>query len=302
MSQIRIILMPFAIILGILLPQMHFLSKLSPYLIGLMMVLTFVSKVPPQKHGATFKIESRSFMVSVILIIILTGLASLLGWSKEILLAGVIICLAPPANAAPAMCKILGGNPILALKIFISGHLIACFSIPLIIGVFTESPDQFLTISQKIFNSIQPIITIPLAIALGLRSFYPELAERVVYFQKYTIFIWTFAVFIILAKASHNIREMGVSTLWESGNLPRIAILSLVLCVLLFLLGWMTDKKHPIESSQSMGQKNTVLVIWIAEMYISPIAALGPVCYVIWQNIVLTWMSRNHKTKVSDIE
>ncbi len=292
--------MPFAIILGILFPGAHGLSILSPYLIGIMMVLTFVSKVPPQQHGATFKIECRSFLMSLVLIGILTGLAHLFNWSKEFLLAGVILCLAPPANAAPAMCRILGGNPVLALKIFVSGHLIACFSIPLIIGIYTGQGDHFFDISRRIFNSIQPIITIPLAVALGLRSYYPELADRVARFQKYTLLVWTFAVFIVLSKASYNIRMMGVSKLWESGELPQIALFSFVLCVLLFALGWFSGrKKYPVESSQSMGQKNTVLVIWIAEMYIGPVAALGPVCYVVWQNMVLTWMSRKKTPAVN---
>jgi BASS family bile acid:Na+ symporter len=105
-------------------------------------------------------------------------------------------------------------------------------------------------------------------------------------------------VFVILAKASYDIREMGFMDLWNSGKLPMMAGESLLLCILLFALGWFCERnRRPIEGSQSMGQKNTTLVIWIATLYAGPVVALAPTCYVIWQNLVLSWMSARIKPK-----
>ena len=110
------------------------------------------------------------------------------------------------------------------------------------------------------------------------------------------MFVWTFSVFVILAKASHDIREMGFMDLWNSGKLPLMAGVSLVLCILLFWLGWFCERnRRPIEGSQSMGQKNTTLIIWISTLYAGPVVALAPTCYVVWQNLVLSWMSRSKK-------
>ena len=303
MANLRSILMLLSILLGIFLPQAHVLSPLMPFLIGLMMVLTFVSKVPPQKHGATFKIELHAFLVGLVLSALLVASGYLFLIPQPVILGGMILCFCPPANAAPVMSKLLGGNPVLSLKIFILGHIIACFSIPFIFGYFCPPPEgmeslDFLGMSKSIFNSIQPIITIPLAIALGLRSFYPEVADKVEEFQKYTMFVWIANVFVIISKASYDIRKMGFKTLWDSGEFQMMAVLSLVLCILLFFLGWFFERKsHPIEGSQSMGQKNTMLVIWIAQIYAGPVAALCPVCYVVWQNLVLSWMSWSKKKK-----
>lgn len=274
---------------------------MMPFCIGLMMALTFVSKVPPQEHGYTFKIELRALLVGILLCGVLLGAEKMFGLSRAIVLGGMLICLCPPANAAPVMAKLLGGNPILALKIFLVGSVIACFSIPLIFGYFCPPPAglehlDFMGFSKAIFTSIQPIITIPLAIALGLRSFYPEVADKIVKLQKYTMFIWIFNVFILLSKASYEVRAMGVEKLWRDGDFQKTALISLVLCVLLFFLGWLCERKsHPIEGSQSMGQKNTMLVIWIAQLYAGPVAALCPTFYVVWQNLVLSWMSRGRK-------
>lgn len=302
MAKLRSILMPLAILLGILLPCAHVLSPLMPFCIGLMMALTFVSKVPPQQHGFTFKIEMRAFFAGLFLCGLLLASEKLFGLSRPIVLGCMLICLCPPANAAPVMAKLLGGNPILALKIFLVGSVIACFSIPFIFGYFCPPPAgmeqlDFLGLSKRIFNSIQPIITIPLAIALGLRSFYPEVADKIAKLQKYTMFIWIFNVFVLLSKASYDVRLMGVKKLWDAGDFQLTAIISLVLCVLLFFLGWLCERKsHPIEGSQSMGQKNTMLIIWVAQLYAGPVAALCPTFYVVWQNLVLSWMSRSRRS------
>lgn len=289
--------MPVAILLGILLPQAHVLSPALPFMIGLMMFLSFVGKVPPQQHGYTFKIEVKAFLASLVMLAVLWGVVEFFQLPREVLLGGAIICLCPPANAAPAMAKVLGGNPVLALKIFLSGNVIACFSIPLIYGYLTGADASFTEVAMKIFNSIQPIISIPLAIALGLRAFYPELADKAVRFQKYTLLVWTISVFLILAKASYDIREMGFAELLNSGKLSMLALVALILCIVQFTVGWFSDKKHPIESSQSMGQKNTTLVIWISSLYAGPVAAIAPTCYVIWQNLVLSWMCGRKKKK-----
>ena len=296
MKNMRAIMMPIAILLGILIPQAHIFSPLLPFFIGIMMFLTFVTKIPPQTHGYTFRIEIRALVVSLLLVAALAGIVKLLGLPREVLLGGAIIALCPPANAAPAMAKMLGGSASLALKIFLSGNLIACFSIPIVFGYLAGADVSLSEIAFKIFNSIQPIISIPLAFALGLRAFYPELADRAAKFQKYTMFVWTFSVFVILAKASHDIREMGFMDLWNSGKLPLMAGVSLVLCILLFWLGWFCERnRRCIEGSQSMGQKNTTLVIWISTLYAGPVVALAPTCYVVWQNLVLSWMSRIKK-------
>ena len=93
MKNLRAILMPIAILLGILLPQAHVLSPLMPFLIGTMMFLTFVTKIPPQTHGYTFKIEVRALVVSLILVAVIAGIVKLFDLPREVLLGGAIIAL-----------------------------------------------------------------------------------------------------------------------------------------------------------------------------------------------------------------
>ena len=93
MAKLRSILMPVAILLGILLPQAHVLSPALPFMIGLMMFLTFVGKVPPQQHGYTFKIEVKAFLASLVMLAVLWGVVEFFQLPREVLLGGAIICL-----------------------------------------------------------------------------------------------------------------------------------------------------------------------------------------------------------------
>jgi BASS family bile acid:Na+ symporter len=66
------------------------------------------------------------------------------------------------------------------------------------------------------------------------------------------------------------------------------AIVSLIICCGQFLLGRKIGSKYndPVSSGQGLGQKNTILAIWMAQVYLNPISSVAPAGYVLWQNII----------------
>jgi BASS family bile acid:Na+ symporter len=38
-----------------------------------------------------------------------------------------------------------------------------------------------------------------------------------------------------------------------------------------------------------LGQKNTVLAIWMAATYLNPLTTIAPGSYVVWQNTINSW-------------
>lgn len=46
------------------------------------------------------------------------------------------------------------------------------------------------------------------------------------------------------------------------------------------------QQKSRITAGQAFGQKNTALGIWLAQMYLNPLAAIGPAAYILWQNLL----------------
>ena len=53
-------------------------------------------------------------------------------------------------------------------------------------------------------------------------------------------------------------------------------------------------------SDEALGQKNTVLAIWMAYTYLNPLSSVGPGSYVLWQNIINSyqlWKKRKNETE-----
>ena len=44
-----------------------------------------------------------------------------------------------------------------------------------------------------------------------------------------------------------------------------------------------------ISAGQALGQKNTVVGIWLTIAFLNPIASIAPCAYVVWQNLINAW-------------
>ena len=95
---------------------------------------------------------------------------------------------------------------------------------------------------------------------------------------------WKSIFFGLMSKQNGSFRRIGPV---ESDMMP-IALLSLVLCFVLFLIGRSVGRHlgEEICSGQASFQKNTALSIWVAYTYLNPMASVGAGCYVLWQNII----------------
>ena len=67
-----------------------------------------------------------------------------------------------------------------------------------------------------------------------------------------------------------------------------LAIVSMIACGLQFYIGRKIGARFGdrISAAQSLGQKNTVLAIWLALTYLNPIVSIAPAAYVAWHNTV----------------
>ena len=63
------------------------------------------------------------------------------------------------------------------------------------------------------------------------------------------------------------------------------------MCCLQFFLGKRIGARYGerITGGQALGQKNTILAIWLAHTYLTPVTAVGAGSYVVWQNIINSW-------------
>lgn len=80
---------------------------------------------------------------------------------------------------------------------------------------------------------------------------------------------------IIHSEASHTL-------------LLSIAAATFALCFVQFGIGRIVGRHlgEEVNAGQALFQKNTALSIWVAYMYLHPVASIGAGCYVLWQNII----------------
>jgi BASS family bile acid:Na+ symporter len=123
----------------------------------------------------------------------------------------------------------------------------------------------------------------------------PLVWKKLVELKDLSFYILIANVYIATSDASTYIRSNLNSKI---EIIFLIAVMSAFLCVFFFVLGWfLGGKKYAHEASQSLGQKNNAFTIWLSLTYMNPISVLGPVFYVLFQNIYISWELYKHRNK-----
>ena len=68
-----------------------------------------------------------------------------------------------------------------------------------------------------------------------------------------------------------------------------LAFAALVICLVQFKVRPLARpplRRRGPAGGQSLGQKNTVLAVWMAQSFLDPISSVAPTAYIVWQNFV----------------
>ena len=82
-----------------------------------------------------------------------------------------------------------------------------------------------------------------------------------------------------------------------------LAAVSLVICLTQFVVGRIIGRRYGDASAggQSLGQKNTVMAVWMAQSFLNPLSSIAPTAYIVWQNLVNSYQlyryGRNQNSK-----
>ena len=219
---------------------------------------------------------------------------------QKMIAEAVLTCvIGPSATAAPVVASKLGGNINSMTAFTLVSSLLAAVTIPAAFPLLEQVVhvtffSAFLIILQK----ISLVLVMPLVLAWLVRHYVPRLHKVIVSYPDLGFYCWSAALSITTGVTVKNIFNSGASPLL----LSLIALLSLAVCFLQFGLGRMIGHLlgETINAGQAMFQKNTALSIWVAYMYLNPVASIGAGCYVLWQNIINSlelWQDRNKKAK-----
>jgi BASS family bile acid:Na+ symporter len=147
-------------------------------------------------------------------------------------------------------------------------------------GVSTGFWAVFMIILQK----LAMVLVAPLVLGWLVQHYAKRLCAWIVSIPDLSFYLWAAQLAVTSGVTVRNIVHSDAA--WRT--LLMIAMLSLILCFVLFLMGrWIGHQfGDEIDGGQASFQKNTALSIWVAYTYLNPVASVGAGCYVLWQNIV----------------
>ena len=111
-------------------------------------------------------------------------------------------------------------------------------------------------------------------------------------------YLWGIALAIVTAQTVRSLVNSDASVFVKL----FLSVAGLLACILQFWLGKRIGSAYNdrISAGQALGQKNTVLAIWMAYTYLDPISSVAPGSYVLWQNIINSyqlWKKRRKEAK-----
>ncbi len=286
-------MLPVALIGGAVFYQwMGYLTFLSPYLIFAMLFITYC------------RLELRDFRperFQVVLLGVQMALAAVVYFAllpfNHTVAEGVFICVfIPTATAAPVITAMLGGSISRVATYSLICNIFVAVTGPVVLAAVGDHAEYtFLQSLGLIMAKVLPLLLLPIVCAMAVTRFAPRLHKVLVHNQSISFYLWAVALFIIVGSCvSFAINHWSPD---ESVPMAALTIGALVVCLAQFKIGRMVGRAYgdPVSGGQGLGQKNTVLAVWLALAYMNPIASIAPAAYIAWQNIINSWqLIRKH--------
>lgn len=284
-----------AIIVGLLISGfVEHIAFLSPYLISSILVLTF-SKLSVSDLRVTIShLVTLAFQLIVAMLLFF-----LLRDINYIIACGAMITvLIPNATSSPAVVRMLKGDVEYITSYLFFCNMVMMIASPVIFSIAKGGSDiSFLDSVTGIASKVGALLFIPLIIAWVIKKSMPKVNKRLVELGGASFYIWAIALTIVTGNTIRFLRMQ------ERESYYIVAIMlavSLILCIVQFWVGGMIGKrfkKDQMTTAQSLGQKNTILAIWMAQTFFDPICSVVPAGYVIWQNLYNSWQLARYKNK-----
>ena len=195
---------------------------------------------------------------------------------------GAMICaLAPIAMAAVVIGGMLGANIENMTTYSLLCNIATAFVAPFMLSWVGNGECTLMQILQK----VAPLLVAPFVAGQLCRLLLPKVAGWVADHSRVSFYIWLVSLVIVVGRTTAFVIDHIVT---EARTEIILAIVAGVICVAQFALGRKIGAKYgdTVAGGQSLGQKNTILAVWMAQSFLNPLSCVAPTAYIIWQNIV----------------
>lgn len=172
---------------------------------------------------------------------------------------GAMICvLAPVAMAAVVIAGMLGANvPTMATYSLLCNMAIALIA-PVVLSLAGTGACSF----TQMLARIAPLLIMPFAAAQFCRFLLPKTAKWIGDHSQISFYMWLASLVVIIGRTTAFIIDLHDASLsvelW-------LAFAALAICLVQFKVGRMLGRRYgdAPAGGQSLGQKNTVLAVWM---------------------------------------
>lgn len=275
-------MLPIAMTAGIIFhSSIHYIAFLTPYLIFVMLLITFCRIDPRHIRISGMSAKLLAFQLFVALACYLA-----LRPFNEVVAQGLFICIfCPTATAAPVVTAMLGGSLPKLVSFSLISNLTVAVTAPLAFTMMGNSDVEFFEATATIATRVAPLIILPLVVALAMRRTLPKAHRVLAEHQSLSFYVWAVSLLIVVGNSVSFIMKEPADAL---PSILWLAAAAAGACALQFIAGSIIGIREGdrISGAQGLGQKNTVLAIWMAMTYLNPLSSVAPAAYVAWQNTV----------------
>lgn len=271
-------------------------DAVGPRLVGLMPMVLFallyvtfckieIKEMKPQAwHFILQMIRTSLALLMVVLIMEFGG-----NYETKLVLEGAFICfICPTAAAVAVVTEKLGGSIGSLTTYTVIANIFTMIIIPSLFPMVEKGADvSFLYMSMMVFRNVTTVLVVPLLLALLSRKFLPKFVDKVKSVKDLGFYMWCFNLTILMGETVRNILHAEVA----GGILALLLMVPLLVCLIQFAIGKAVGRHYgaSISAGQALGQKNTIVGIWLTLTFLNPLAAVAPGAYVVWQNLVNGW-------------
>ena len=195
---------------------------------------------------------------------------------------GAMICvLAPVAMAAVVIGGMLGANVATMATYSLLCNMAVALLAPAVLSFAGTGACSFAGMLARIV----PLLVLPFAAAQCCRAVLPGVAGWVAAHSQISFYLWLVSLAVVIGRTTAFLIDLhdasAATELW-------LAAAALAICLVQFKTGRAIGRRYgdPAAGGQSLGQKNTVLAVWMAQSFLDPISSVAPTAYIVFQNFV----------------
>ena len=205
---------------------------------------------------------------------------------QKLLAEALLTCIiGPAASAAPVVVGKLGGNISTMTTYVLISSLASSLMIPLVFPMLEQAIQvTFIEAFLIILEKVSIVLLLPLVLGWLMQHYVKGLCAKIAAMPNLSFYFWAISLSITTGITVKNIVHSEATVVL----LLLIAVATFLLCFVQFGIGRIIGRHlgEEVNAGQALFQKNTALSIWVAYMYLHPVASVGAGCYVLWQNII----------------